>query len=273
MNVVPGQGVDFAAIGRTLAAGAEPVPGCCAADLAAGQATQRRGAAHDGDTALRCRGQGAPNAVVLLRLPSARGGAQPGHQRRRQHPDIPVDDDQPADDIGVDRIRSAGDDADHFATADAAHRDHRAAVAMGDAGDRAAFSAHVRRAVGQHRAAQRAHRGDVQRLHHRQDLRSSCSCPAAVRRVQRRCVSDQLWGAVLFGSGVTGDGVHRQYQLCRGGGGRRTSGRDGSDHPRQYPGLHPVRPPVQPAADPGRRHVQHAAIRRSQRGAGVRAAR
>ncbi len=51
------------------------------------------------------------------------------------------------------------------------------------------------------------------------------------------------------------------------------SGRDGSDHPRQHPGVHPVRPPVQPAADPGRRHVQHAAIRRGQRGAGVRAAR
>ncbi len=144
---------------------------------------------------------------------------------------------------------------------------------MGNAGDRTAFSTHVRRAVGQHRAAQRAHRGDVQRLYHCQDLRSSCSCPAAVRRVQRRCVPDQLWGAVLFGSGVTGDRVHRQYQLRGGGGGRWTSGRDGSDHARQYPGLHPVRPPVQPAADPGRRHVQHAAIRRGQRGTSIRAAR
>ena len=85
------------------AAGAWAVSDCRAAGLAAGPDAQRRGAAHDGGAALRRRGQGAPDAVVLLRLPPARRGAQPGHQRRRQHPDVAVDDDQPAADLGADR--------------------------------------------------------------------------------------------------------------------------------------------------------------------------
>ena len=132
---------------------------------------------------------------------------------------------------------------------------------------------HVRRPMGQHRPPQRPHRGDVQRFHHRQDVRSPRPRAGAVPPVQRRRVPDELWCAVLFGSGRAGDGVHRQHQLRRGGGGRRHPGRDGPDHPRQHPGVHPVRPPVQPATDAGRRHVQHAAVRRSQRGAGIRTPR
>ena len=72
MNVVPGQGVDFAAIGRTLLLALGTVSGCRADDLAAGPAAQRRGPAHDGGASLRRRGQSAPDAAVLLRLPPAR---------------------------------------------------------------------------------------------------------------------------------------------------------------------------------------------------------
>ncbi len=82
------------------------------------------------------------------------------------------------------------------------------------------------------------------------------------------------FGAQFFsGLVVAGHDVHRQPQLRRGRGGRRHPGGDGPDHAGQHPGVHPVRAPVQPAADPGRRDVQHAAVRDRQRGAGVRPAR
>ena len=71
MNVVPGQGVDFGAIGRTLLLALGPVSGCRAAGLAAGAAAQRRGAAHHGGAALRRRGQGAPDAVVATSTPGS----------------------------------------------------------------------------------------------------------------------------------------------------------------------------------------------------------
>ena len=54
------------------AAGAGAVSDCRAAGLASGPAAQRDGAAHDGGAAIRRRGQGAPAAAVLLRLPPTR---------------------------------------------------------------------------------------------------------------------------------------------------------------------------------------------------------
>ena len=105
----------------------------------------------------------------------------------------------------------------------------------------------------QHRPAQRPHRGDLQRLHCGQDLRSPGQGAGTVPGVQRRRLPRQLRRAVLLRPGGAGDHVHRQPQLRRGGGGRRRAGRDGPDHAGQHPGVHPVRPPVQPAADSGRR--------------------
>ena len=57
-----------------------------------------------------------------------------------------------------------------------------AAVAVGDAGDRAALAAAVRRAVDQHRPAQRPHRGDLQRFHRGQDVRPPGGGARAVPR-------------------------------------------------------------------------------------------
>jgi ATP-binding cassette subfamily B protein len=59
MNVVPGHGVDFGAVGRTLLL------------ALAGAAAERDHSAHHGGAAVRRRGQGAPAAPVLLRLAAA----------------------------------------------------------------------------------------------------------------------------------------------------------------------------------------------------------
>ena len=94
-----------------------------------------------------------------------------------------------------------------------------------------------------------------------------------VPRAQRRRLPRQLRRAVPLRPGVARDDVRRQPQLRRRRRGRRPAGGDRADHARQHPGVHPVRAPVQPAADPGRRDVQHAAVRGGQCGAGVRPAR
>ncbi len=93
----------------------------------------------------------------------------------------------------------------------------------------------------------------------------------------RECNDDvyhvELWRTVLFGPCRARDDVRRQPQLRGCGGGRRRPGRDGPDHAGQHPGVHPIRSPVQPAAHSGRRDVQHAAVRSGKRGAGFRSAR
>ena len=68
-------------------AGAGAVSACCAAGLAPGPHSQRRCPAHHGGAAVGCRGQGAPAAAALFRLAATRRSVEPGHQRRRQHPD------------------------------------------------------------------------------------------------------------------------------------------------------------------------------------------
>ena len=103
MNVVPGRGVDFGAVGRTLLLALAPVSRCRAADLDAGAAAQRGGAADHGRAAVRRRGQAASAPAVVLRHPAARRGAEPGHQRRGQHRDVAVDDDQPTAHVAADR--------------------------------------------------------------------------------------------------------------------------------------------------------------------------
>ncbi len=72
MNVVPGHGVDFGAVGRTL------LLALCLYLVAAllvwlqARLLNVDRAADDGGAARRRRGQGAPTAAVLLRLPAAR---------------------------------------------------------------------------------------------------------------------------------------------------------------------------------------------------------
>ena len=131
MNVVPGRGVDFGAVGRTLllALGLYLI----AALLVWLQARILNVAVQRTMVALRSDVEDKVHRLPLLvlRLAATRRGAEPGHQRRRQHSDVAVDDDQPAADLDADRGGGAGDDADHLAAADAAHRRHGAAVAVG----------------------------------------------------------------------------------------------------------------------------------------------
>ena len=274
MNVVPGRGRGLRRGRPHPAAGAWPVSGCRAADLGAGPTAQRHRAADHGGAAVGRRGQSAPASAVVLRLPAARRGAQPGHQRRRQHPDVAVDDDQPAADLDADRGGGAGDDADDLAAADADHGGDGAAVAVGDPGDRPALAAAVRRAV--------ANTGGSTRTSRRPTAASPSSRPSATgpraeeqfRELQRRRLStpasarssSPAWSRRRRRSSATS-----ATSAVAVVGGLQVA--TGPDHARQHPGVHPVRPPVQPAADPGRRDVQHAAVRGGQCGAGVRPAR
>ena len=273
MNVVPGQGVDFGAVGRTLllALGLYLI----AALLVWLQARILNVTVQRTMVALRSDVEDKVHRMPLSYFDSR----QRGELLSRVTNDI--DNIATSLSMTISQLLTSvltvfavlGDDADDLAAADTADRADGAVVAVGDPGDRTAFATIVRRAVGQHRPAQRPHRGDVQRFHGGQDVRSPCPRAGAVPRVQRRRLSGQLWGAVHFGPGVAGDDLHRQPELCRGGGGRRAAGGDGTDHAGQHPGVHPVRAPVQPAADPGRGDVQHPAVRGGQCGAGFRSAR
>ena len=104
MDVVPGQGVDFDAVGDVLL-------------LVARRSTSRRRCWRGCQgyllndvvqgtvlpDARRRRGQGQPAAAELLRQAAARRAAQPGHQRHRQRQPDPAADDEPAAHLAADR--------------------------------------------------------------------------------------------------------------------------------------------------------------------------
>ena len=271
MNVVPGQGVDFAAVGRTLLlALALYLVAALLIWIQARLLNVDRPAHHHG-AARRRRGQGAPAAAVLLRLPAARRGAEPGHQRRRQHPDVGVDDDQPAAHLGADRRRGAGDDADDLAAAGADHGGDGAVVAVGDPGDRAALADDCSSRSGPTPAGSTP-------TSRRPTAASPWSRPSATGPRPRRSSANSTTTSTTpasarssspdWSSPATMFIGNLSYVAVAVVGGY--PGGDRPDHARQHPGLHPVRAPVQPAADPGRRHVQHAAVRDRQRRAGLR---
>ncbi len=83
----------------------------------------------------------------------------------------------------------------------------------------------------------------------------------------------ELPGAVRLGDHHAVDDVPREPQLRRGGGDRRPAGRDRGDDPGRGPGVHPVLPAVHPAAHPGGVDGEPAAVRGGVGRAGVRAAR
>ena len=85
MNVVPGRGVDFGAVGRTLLLALALY--LVAALLVWMQARLLNVAVQRTMVALRSDVEDKVHRLPLslLRLPAARRGAQPGHQRRRQH--------------------------------------------------------------------------------------------------------------------------------------------------------------------------------------------
>ena len=131
----------------------------------AGRAARRLPAARAG------RGEAVPAAAELLRPAAARRGAQPGHQRHRQHRADPAADDEPARHLGADHRRRAGHDVLDLAAAGGHRAGHRAGVHCGRRAGRQAGAAAVHPAVGHHRQAQRPHRGDVHRARAGEDVR------------------------------------------------------------------------------------------------------
>ena len=171
MNVVPGQGVDFGAVGRTLALALALY--LVAALLVWVQARLLNVTVQRTMVALRADVEDKVHRLPLAYFDSR----QRGEVLSRVTND--VDNIQTSLSMTITQlltsvltvVRGAGDDADDLAAADLDHRGDGAAVAVGDPVDRAAFTDAVRRAVAQHRPAQRPHRGDLQRFHRRQDLR------------------------------------------------------------------------------------------------------
>ena len=105
VDVVPGQGIDFAAVGDVLLLVLAIYRRLGLARLAPGLPPQRRRPEHHLPDAVRGRGQDQPAAAALLRPPAPRRAAQPGHQRHRQHPPEPPADDEPAADLAAHRRR------------------------------------------------------------------------------------------------------------------------------------------------------------------------
>ena len=104
-HVVPGQGVDFDAVGRVLLL-------VLAIYVAASLLAWLQGYVLNGvvqSTVRRMRagrrGEDPPAAAGLLRPVAARRAAQPGHQRHRQHQPVAAADDEPAAHLAADRGR------------------------------------------------------------------------------------------------------------------------------------------------------------------------
>ena len=96
---------------------------------------------------------------------------------------------------------------------------------------------------------------------------------AGLRRAERRAVQGVVRRAVRERPDHAGDDVHREPPVRRDRGRRRPARRERLDVARRRAGLHPVLPPVHPAADPGRLDGQPAAVRCRLGRAGLRAAR
>ena len=97
-------------------------------------------------------------------------------------------------------------------------------VGLRDDADRQAGAAAVRRAVGHHRQAQRAHRGDVHRALAGEGLRAAEGGRRDVQRAQRGAVRVELQGAVHLRDDPARDVLHRQPELRAGRGRRRAAG-------------------------------------------------
>ena len=132
---------------------------------------------------------------------------------------------------------------------------------------------HVRPAVAAYRTAQRPHRGDLLRPRAGQGLRPPGRGRAGLRRGERRAVEGLVRRPVRERADHADHDVHREPQLRRDRGPRRPPGRQRHHVAGRRAGVHPVLPAVHPAAHPGRLDGQPAAVGRRVRRAGLRAAR
>ncbi len=234
---------------------------------------RRRRTAHDVPAAFRRRSQDPPHAAELHRQSAARRPAEPGHQRHRQHLAEPAADAQPGADIGADAGRGTGDDVRDLAPPGGRDIDHDPCVAADHPLRDRPLEEALRRPVASHRHLERPDRRGVHRTCTGEGVRSPARRRRALPCQERRAVHRQLRGPVLLRNHPAGDDVPRQPQLRRHRRDRRTAGFIRGDEPRRRAGVHPVLPPVHPAADPTGVDGQRAAIGHRLGGAGVRTAR
>ena len=190
-HVVPGQGIDFDALGRGAPLRARALRRRRPAAVAAGVDAHGRRQPHDLPAASGRRGQAQPPPPALLRPPAARRAAQPGHQRHRQRRTEPPADPEPAAHLAAHGRRDGRDDDLDLAAA----RPHRPRDDPDHDGrhgdDRQAQPEALRAAVEEHRRGQRRRRGDLHRPRARQGLRPAAggrrgSSPSATTRCTTR---------------------------------------------------------------------------------------
>ena len=196
MNVVPGRGVDFGAVARTLVLAL--VMYLVAALMIWVQARLLNVTVRRTLQALRADVEDKVHRLPLAYFDSR----QRGEVLSRVTNDI--DNLQTSLSMTITQLLSAvltvvavlAMMLTHLAAADRDHLADRAAGAGGDAGDRPTLTATVRRAVDQHRPAQRPYRRDLQRFHRGQDVRPAGRGRRRVPSTQRRCVPRQFRRAV-----------------------------------------------------------------------------
>ena len=271
-SVVPGQGIDFHALGVVLVGVLFLYVGASVLSLVQGYLLN--GAVQRTIFALR-----ADVEDKLNRLPLRYFDQQPrGEVLSRVTNDI----DNIAQslqqslsqllDLAADRHRRGHDDVRHLAAAGADRAGHGAAVDARDGDDRQAVAEAVHGAVAAHRGPQRPDRGDLHRPRAGQGVRPPARGRGGLPDQQRGALRRQLPGPVHLRDHHADDDVHREPQLRRHRRRRRAARGLGFDVPRRRPGLHPVLPAVHPAADPGRLDGQRAAVRSGLRRTGFRAA-
>ncbi len=142
-----------------------------------------------------------------------------------------------------------------------------------DPGDHEALAGAVRRAVASYGPAQRPHRGGLLRPRAGQGVRPPGGGRADLRGAERRALQGQLRCAVRLRTDHAGDDVHRERQLRDDRRHRRPARGVGFTVPRRCAGVHPVHATVHAAADHGRLDDEPAPVRGRLRGARLRAAR
>ena len=140
-------------------------------------------------------------------------------------------------------------------------------------GDHEALAGPVHPAVAPHRPAQRPDRGGLLRPRAGQGLQPPGRGRANLRRGERRAVQGELRRPVRVRADHADDDVHRERQLRRDRGRRRAPGLQRLAVPGRRAGVRAVHPPVHAAADHGRLDDEPAPVRRRVGRAGLRAAR
>lgn len=193
MDLVPGQGVDFDAVGRCSCSCSRCT--CCVGRRLAREPPQRRRAGHRAPDARRGRGEGQRAAAELLRPPAAQRAAQSRHQRHRQRQPDPPADAQPAAHLGPDGRRRCCRWCSGSRPCSPSSRWSRCRSRWSYRAGDEEVAGHVRPAVASEQVAQRAHRGDLLRARAGQGVRT----PARAERVFAE-ENDELWKASFSSS-------------------------------------------------------------------------